>query len=638
MSCLFRLVLVTLSRPIESRLWPWHGGHVDTRCLGNDSGQLWNEMHSQMMLVLSFDREPGSRFQEYHERVSKLDDVGREDFMAAWEEVKRFTATIAVATPDHPVAQDCWCGVGASVVFQSLPQRPTQVIEADAYKRGIFYPPLALCMVMSLSGDTCGSWPLQLIMYRLSEHIEPFVMQCILPVELVNQAPGTIAFRLLKKLSACTDGRDLVDLCVGQALPAALLASKSATIEYVERFTFTFLWWSACLRPTPLANSVYSFMAGRYEVMRMLALRTEKPIPVGEKAGSELPSDYSTVLRHDQHKQLLDLMDVAHAVCEMLGIAYVLNGGGLLGSMRHLSIIPWDDDAEMAIVEEDDRGVEILLLALAMRLESRLELARPEVQSLVETYGLSGEESVGLTSSMLLDRLEAVDRAADFLSKRGVALHIQAQKARTFRISHAAAGEMWSFPSFDFYICSRDNATHWPESQSELSVSVDCRRFSLTSHAHTNCQRVALLLRRGYSRRNGPLYSDSMIFPRRKRYWKRHNSTDGLVLWTFSKPSEYLELLYGDDWFTMCRREEGHADEASRIAKWSWYSGDSYNKVPCAQVAEVVQYTDVSEDQWTAVYEAITAQLGKAWHCQHLVSNPPEASSNGMPEPFCAFA
>eukprot|EP00439_Symbiodinium_sp_Y106_P061297 s2628_g9.t1 len=594
MSQVLRL-LVALSRltgPVESLLWPWNGGYVANSCLGSDNGQRWKEIHQRMMFLLEAAHEPGTRFQAYHKRVSTLDEARREAFMEAWEDVTNFTAEISFATEDHPVAHDCWCGVGASIVFQTLPQWPTQVLKASAGKSRTFYPPLEICMVMSLWGETCGVWPLNLLLYRVAEHFEPFVRQCSLPVELVNRAPGTIAYGLLKKLSTYEEHNAVVDLCVGQALPAALLASKSATVEYVERFTFMILWWSACRRPTPFKNSVYSFMAGRYDVMRTLAFRPETPFQVWEKAESGLLSNYSTALRRDQQNQLLDLMDVAHSVCEMLGIAYVLNGGGLLGSMRHLSIIPWDDDAEMAIVEEDDRGVEILLLALAMRLESRLELAKLDVASLVEASDWSEEESNSNgQTSMLLDRLEAVERTADFLSRRGVALHIQAKKARTFRISHAAAGDpLWSYPNFDFYICSRENATHW----------------------------------RGYSRRSGPLYSDSMIFPRRKRYWKRPDSTDGLVLWTFNEPSEYLELLYGANWFTECLREEGHADEANRrLAPWN--GEDPYVRIPCAEVAAVVQYMNVSEDQWAAIYGAVTAELGNGWQCQHLVSNPPEA-------------
>ncbi|CAE7246508.1 licD [Symbiodinium microadriaticum] len=553
-----RLLLVTLSRltgPVDSLLWPWNGGYVANSCLGNDNGLRWKEIHQRMMFLLEAAHEPGSRFQAYHKRVSRLDEAKREDFMTAWEDVTNFTAEISFATEDHPVAHDCWCGVGASIVFQTLPQWPTQVLKASAGKSRTFYPPLEICMVMSLWGETCGVWPLNLLLHRVAEHFQPFVRQCSLPVELVNRAPGTIAYGLLKKLSTYEEHNAVVDLCVGQALPAALLASKSATVEYVERFTFMILWWSACRRPTRFKNSVYSLMAGRYDVMRTLAFRPETPFQVWEKAESGLLSNYSTALRRDQQNQLLDLMDVAHSVCEMLGIAYVLNGGGLLGSMRHLSIIPWDDDAEMAIVEEDDRGVEILLLALAMRLESRLELAKPDVASLVEASDWSEEETDNhAETSMLLDRLEAVDRTADFLS-------------------------------------------------------------------------------RGYSRRSGPLYSDSMIFPRRKRYWKRPDSADGLVLWTFNKPSEYLELLYGANWFTECLREEGHADEANRrLAPWN--GEDPYMRIPCAEVAAVVQYTNVSEDQWTAIYGAVTTELGNGWHCQNHASNPPEAILNTVLEKF----
>ena len=225
-------------------------------------------------------------------------------------------------------------------MFQILSVSPVQVLQ-DLQLRteqgSMFYPPLEVCMVLSLWGETCGIWPMNLLLYRVSEHFEPFAMRCPLPVELVNGAPGTVAFELLKKLSTYAEQKDVVDLCVGQALPAALLASKSATIEYVERFTFMILWWSACQRPTPFASSVYSFMAGKYDVMRMLTFRNETPLQVWEKAESDQLSNYSTALRRDQHGQLLDLMNVAHSLCEILGIAYVLNGGGtLIEFFRHI--------------------------------------------------------------------------------------------------------------------------------------------------------------------------------------------------------------------------------------------------------------------------------------------------------------
>ena len=219
------------------------------------------------------------------------------------------------------------------------------------------------------------------------------------------------------------------------------------------------------------------------------------------------------------------------------------------------------------------------------------ELVDPEVALLASVYNWS-EHGKGQAMSMLLDRLEAVDTAADFLSKRGVVLHVQAKKARTFRISHGRVGDtLWSYPNFDFYICSRANSTHW----------------------------------RGYSRRSGPLYSDAMIFPRRKRYWKKPQSTNGLVLWTFNRPEEYLTLLYGAKWFTDCRREESHADEANRITAWD--DQDQYIIIPCAEVASVVEFRNASEDLWSAVFGALTAELGSGWHCEGLPAHPPEAGA-----------
>lgn len=53
------------------------------------------------------------------------------------------------------------------------------------------------------------------------------------------------------------------------------------------------------------------------------------------------------------HLVLLQIMDDVDATCRKYGISYMLGGGSCLGAVRHKGFIPWDDDVDIIMYEDE---------------------------------------------------------------------------------------------------------------------------------------------------------------------------------------------------------------------------------------------------------------------------------------------
>ena len=65
-------------------------------------------------------------------------------------------------------------------------------------------------------------------------------------------------------------------------------------------------------------------------------------------------------------KTLLDIFEEFVRICDRHGLRYCMDGGSLLGAVRHKGFIPWDDDMDVSLPREDfDRFLQVAPLELA---------------------------------------------------------------------------------------------------------------------------------------------------------------------------------------------------------------------------------------------------------------------------------
>ena len=68
-----------------------------------------------------------------------------------------------------------------------------------------------------------------------------------------------------------------------------------------------------------------------------------------------------------QNKMLGILLEIDR-ICRENNIRYLLDGGSMLGAVRHHGFIPWDDDADVMMPRDDyDRFIEIAPRALGKK-------------------------------------------------------------------------------------------------------------------------------------------------------------------------------------------------------------------------------------------------------------------------------
>ena len=164
-------------------------------------------------------------------------------------------------------------------------------------------------------------------------------------------------------------------------------------------------------------------------------------------------------LRRAQLKQL-SILEEIDRICRKHGIGYWLDGGSLLGAVRHGGFIPWDDDIDIAMTISDARkfaSVAPLELPEGLKLQTpATEPTREPIMKVrdLNSFYVEGNEDFSLPYSKglfvdIFPMIDYPDVSAKFCKKYGKGM------SKCYSILHHSHQYSWRATAELFYFGAR---------------------------------------------------------------------------------------------------------------------------------------------------------------------------------------